>query len=304
VWFTLDEDAPDLFDYLGPIREKLEAYRMERAHIVDYKTVEFGCNWKMVFDAFNESYHFQALHSAVLSWGNEDAPITLLNIHSMMINEYGRPSRLYPDQETLSPPLLALLEGNGIDPAGFEGGARAVRAAVQQSKRARQADSIFPYASLSDGQLSDAYHFLLFPSVHFNLFPEFYVAMRYRPHPSGDPERMYFDFIMCAPLAPGEEPPVYEHRVARGGSEPIGAVLDWKRWTHPIVEQVLSEDVGLLEHVQAGIHSKGFAGALLSSDERRIAHFHRNIDALVSGRATMRELIADNITEPMAEHEQ
>lgn len=301
LWFTLDDAAPPLREYLGPLAEKLDAYRMEKASIVDYKTFEFAANWKTVFDAFNESYHFQTLHSDILSWGNEDAPITLLGIHSYMVNEYGRPSKMYPDQETVNPSLQVLLEANGIDPATFTGKAGDVRRAVQQAKRARQAagEDTFPYASLSDSQLSDAYHYMLFPSTHFNLFPEFYVVLRYRPHPSGDPEKMFFDFIMCAPLADGESVPPYEHRVVRGGTEKVADVLEWGVRNHPIVNQVLDEDVGLVEHVQKGQRSQSFEEGIFSEDERRIEHFHRNIDALIRG-CSVRDLIASNPVEPNA----
>ncbi len=296
TWFTLDDEAPPLREFLGPLAERLEAYRMERATIVDYKTFEFACNWKTTFDAFSESYHFQALHSDILSWGNEDAPITLLGIHSYMVNEYGRPSRLYADQEGVNPALAALLQASGIDPATFKGKATDVRRAVQQAKRSQQDDTVFPYATLADSQLSDAYHYMLFPSVHFNLFPEFYVAMRYRPHPGGDPERMYFDFIMCAPLAPGESVAPYTHRVARGGEAPVGDVLEWGVRNHPVVNQVLGEDIDLVEHVQAGMRSTAFAGPILSSDERRIAHYVATIDGLILGRA-LRDIMAANPVE-------
>lgn len=300
-WFTLDDQAPDLMTYLGPIAPKLAAYHMEKAQIIDYKTFEFGCNWKTTFDAFNESYHFQTLHSDILSWGNEDAPITLLNVHSYMVNEYGRPSKLYPDQATVNPALEVLLTANGIDPRGFAGKATDVRQAVKDAKRAKQAagDKIFPYASLSDSQLTDAYHYLLFPSTHFNLFPEFYVTLRYRPHPSGDPEKMYFDFIMCAPLQEGEVAQPYEHRVVRGGEELVADVLKWGSRQHPVVNQVLGEDVGLVEFVQRGQRSQSFTGGILSTDERRIEHFHRNIDELISGRS-IRDLLASNAVEPDA----
>lgn len=284
-WFTLDDQAPDLATYLGPIGPRLAAYQLEKAHIVDYKTFEFGANWKTVFDAFNESYHFQTLHSDILSWGNEDAPITLLNIHSYMVNEYGRPSRMYPDQESVNPSLQVLLQANGIDPATFPGKAGDVRGAIRDAKRARQAmgDATYPYATLSDSQLTDAYHYMLFPSTHFNLFPEFYVTLRYRPHPSGDPEKMYFDFIMCAALEEGETVPLYEHRVVRGGTERVADVLQWGKRNHPIVNQVLDEDVGLVEFVQRGQRSQSFEEGILGLDERRIDHFHRMIDELICG---------------------
>ncbi|WP_221795567.1 aromatic ring-hydroxylating oxygenase subunit alpha [Aquisediminimonas sediminicola] len=299
LWYTLDDEAPSLMEYLGPIGPKLDAYKMERATIIDYKTFEFGCNWKTTFDAFNESYHFQTLHSEILAWGNEDAPITLLNIHSYMVNEYGRPSKLYPEQVKLNPSLENLLSANGIDPATFTGKATDVRAAVQQAKRAKQGKSVFPYENLTDSQLSDAYHYQLFPSTHFNLFPEFYVALRYRPHPSGDPEKMYFDFIMCATLEEGETVPPYEHRVVRGGEEPVEDILKWGVRKHPVVNEVLGQDVDLVEFVQNGQRSQSFEGAILSVDERRIAHFHHNIAELISGRS-IRDLLASNPVEPDA----
>lgn len=296
TWFTLDDAAPTLAEYLGPMADKLAAYHMERATIVDYKTFEFGCNWKTTLDAFNESYHFQTLHAEILAWGNEDAPITMQGIHSYMVNAYGQPSSLYPDQESLNPALAGLLHANGIDPATFAGPAGAVRGAIRDAKRSRQDTGVFPYASLNDSQLTDAWHFMLFPSLHFNLFPEFYVAMRYRPHPDGDPEKMYFDFIMCAPLAEGETVPAYTHRVVRAGSEPVGDVLEWGVRQHPIVNEVLGQDVALVEHVQKGMRSQGFTAPILSSDERRITHFHQTIDDLIRGRP-LGDLIATSPVE-------
>lgn len=300
-WYTLDDQAPDLMTYLGPIAPRLAAYKMEKAQIIDYKTFEFNSNWKTTFDAFNESYHFQTLHSEVLAWGNEDAPITLLNIHSYMVNEYGRPSKLFGEQVALNPALETLLSATGIDPKTFLGKATDVRRAVQEAKRAKQAagQETFPYADLNDSQLSDAYHYMVFPSTHFNLFPEFFVTLRYRPHPSGDPEKTYFDFIMCAPLAEGEVVPQYEHRVVRGSEEAVEDVLKWGVRQHPIVNEVLGQDVGLVEFVQQGQRSQSFSGGILSTDERRIEHFHRNIDELISGRS-IRDLIATNPVEPDA----
>ncbi|MDR7102410.1 aromatic ring-hydroxylating dioxygenase subunit alpha [Croceicoccus sp. BE223] len=296
LWFTLDDAAPGLREYLGPMADKLDAYRMERAQIVDYKTFEFACNWKTTLDAFNESYHFQTLHSEILAWGNEDAPITLVGIHSYMVNEYGRPSPSYPEHDKLNPALEMLLTVNGIDPAEFAGRADDVRRAVQDAKRAKQGEGVFPYDTLSNSQLSDAYHYMLFPTTHLNLFPEFYVAMRYRPHPDGDPERMYFDFIMCAPLAEGETVPPYEHRVVRGGEESIEDVLKWGARQHPVVNEVLGQDVDLVEHVQKGLRSQSFTAPILSSDERRIGHFNQTIDALIRGRS-IRDLIAESPVE-------
>ena len=104
---------------------------------------------------------------------------------------------------------------------------------------------------------------------------------------------------MCAPPEQGEEIPPYTHRVVRGGEEAVGDVLEWGPRQHPVVNQVLGQDVDLVEHVQKGMRSRGFRDPLFSSDERRIVHYHRTIDELIRGRP-LRDLIATSPVEPDA----
>jgi phenylpropionate dioxygenase-like ring-hydroxylating dioxygenase large terminal subunit len=108
---------------------------------------------------------------------------------------------------------------------------------------------------------------------------------------------MYFDFLMCAPLEPGEEVEPYQHRVVKAGTEAVADVLKWGARQHPVVNQVLGQDVDLVEMVQRGMRSQSFREPLLSSDERRIAHFHQMIDDLVTERRSVRDLIAVHRTE-------
>ena len=79
--------------------------------------------------------------------------------------------------------------------------------------------------------------------------------------------------------------------------ESVADVSKWGSRQHPVVNQVLGQDVDLVETVQRGMRSQSFIGPLLSSDERRIAHFHQSIDDLVTERRTLRELIAARRTE-------
>lgn len=277
IWFNLDSNAEPLMDFLGEMPAKLAGYNFEKATLIDYKTFEFECNWKTCLDAFNESYHFCALHRQILPWGNEDAPITLLGLHSMMINQYGVPSPSLTDRETVNEQLEAYLRGQGIDPATFDGNAMDVRAAVQAHKRKLQNDTHYPYTSLADEQLTDAYHYLVFPNVHFNCFAEFHVAMRHRPHPSGDPGRMLFDFLMFAPLAPGETVAPFTHKVAKGGVEAVSDVLEWGARSFPASDEVLEQDIALLPLVQSGMSSDSFDVMRPGDDESRLSHFHENL---------------------------
>jgi len=278
IWFNLDADAGPLRDFLGCIPEHLDGYQMEKARIVDYKTIEFEANWKTTHDAFHESYHFPVLHPEILDWGNDEAPIELLGLHSMMVNEYGAPSAHAKDPTVINPTLREFMIQNGIDPETFAGTPADVRLEVQRRKRAMQDETIFPYKTLGDGNLTDAYHYLVFPNTHFNLFPEFYVAMRHRPHASADPNKMYFDFIMCARVPDGDEVEPYEHKIVKGGDRPIDEILEWGPWSHPVVNQVLGQDVSLIPNVQKGIRSDAFKGAVLGEDEIRIKHFNDNLD--------------------------
>ena len=245
--------------------------------MIDYKTFEFECNWKTCLDAFNESYHFSALHRQILPWGNEDAPITLLGLHSMMVNEYGVPSPSMADREAVNKELEDYLRGQGIDPEGFEGNGLDVRAAVQVHKRGLQNDTHLPYKSLKDGQLTDAYHYLVFPNVHFNCFAEFHVAMRHRPHPSGNPGKMLFDFLMFAPLAPDETVEPFTHKVVKAGVDAVSDVLEWGARSFPASDEVLEQDIALLPLVQSGISSDSFDVMRLGDDESRLRHFHENL---------------------------
>ncbi|MFK8020466.1 MAG: aromatic ring-hydroxylating dioxygenase subunit alpha [Pseudomonadales bacterium] len=277
IWFNLDQDAAPLLDFLGDMPEKLAGYQFEKTTLIDYKTFEFECNWKTCLDAFNESYHFSALHRQILPWGNEDAPITHLGLHSMMVNQYGVPSPSLTDRESINEHLEEYLRGQGIDPSTFDGTALDIRAAVQAHKRKQQSTTQYAYQSLEDDQLTDAYHYLVFPNVHFNCFAEFHVAMRHRPHPSGDSGKMLFDFLMFAPLAPDETFKPFTYKVAKGGTEAVGDVLEWGERSFPASDEVLEQDIALLPLVQLGMSSDSFEAMHLGDDESRLWHFHQNL---------------------------
>ncbi|MEO2098667.1 MAG: SRPBCC family protein, partial [Brachybacterium sp.] len=72
--------------------EHLDPYRPEAMVLYEYKTFEWACNWKAACDAFNESYHFRALHPQMSDWANEVAQIEILGDHSRMVNQYGTTS--------------------------------------------------------------------------------------------------------------------------------------------------------------------------------------------------------------------
>jgi choline monooxygenase len=86
VWLSLSEATPGLMDYLGDLWDELGWYHMERFEIRYRTSMELNANWKMVVDAFNETWHVPATHEKTLSsmmlW--RDAHLHICSPHSWM----------------------------------------------------------------------------------------------------------------------------------------------------------------------------------------------------------------------------
>lgn len=86
IWLCLSDDVPDLLPYLGVIGEELSFYGLERFDTRFRFTLELNANWKMVVDAFNETWHVPFTHSATLGklvlW--RDAHLRIADPHSWM----------------------------------------------------------------------------------------------------------------------------------------------------------------------------------------------------------------------------
>lgn len=260
IWFTMDDAAPSLEDYLGVIPAHLDPYRFEDMKLIDWKTIEWGCNWKTSVDAFNETYHVQAIHPELLSWLDDwNVQIDCLGIHNRYLVPFTTPSPNYPDQNTPSDMMLLFAQQHGIDPAGLTGNPRELRLAIQRAKRAQESDTLFPYAELNDDQLSDDYHYMVFPNVTMNIYGETMLLFVSRPHPT-DPDRMLFDLMNFAHLPPEQPYQLPEHSSYAHGQVSLGLVLD--------------QDAHNLPRVQEGMHSMAYEGLILGQQELRIRHFH------------------------------
>lgn len=65
IWFARDEHA-DFATSLA-IAADMEAFGLSGLHLYRRKTHSVACNWKLVIDAFLESYHVQRLHAATIA---------------------------------------------------------------------------------------------------------------------------------------------------------------------------------------------------------------------------------------------
>ena len=282
VWFNMDPHAVPLKQYLGEAGRHLESYELEKFQLMDYKSFEWKGNWKHAHDAFNESYHFEALHPEFMNLTEGyDIPIELVGIHSRMLNFNRTVSELLPDGDTFTPVRKEML-GLGTDlPDGYEGTPRDAHLAVVEAKRAVQDETYLPYRKMNDEQLVHQYHYTFFPGTTFTQSAESCIVFRYRPHPD-DPNYCYYDFLITAHNPPGTPDPLVEHRLYR--HDELQDYADAFQGTfHPMLANVLKQDGSNMPTMQQGVRSRGFKGMILSEQEVRIRHFHQTIDRFLLG---------------------
>lgn len=64
IWFAFDETAD--FSEAMALGEDFEAFALPRQYLFRRKTHRVAANWKLIMDAFLESYHVQRLHSGTI----------------------------------------------------------------------------------------------------------------------------------------------------------------------------------------------------------------------------------------------
>lgn len=270
VWFSLDPEAEPLEDYLGVIPEHLDPYHMERMAWKRDITVEWDCNWKASVDAFSEVYHVQGIHPQ-LKWYLDDVNVQYdcYDKHSRYLVPFAAVSPRVALPSTIPPLIAGIMEQAGMDPAEYEGPIEGIRRAVQEHKRKHGAKQGRDYSALNDDQLTDDYHYTIFPNVSLNVHADDVMLFRQRPHPS-DPNKMLYDIWMLELVPEGEKwPERPRHQHFSHGDRSIGQVLD--------------QDAFNLPHVQAGMNSAGFEGLWIGEQEVRIRHFHKTLNDYLYG---------------------
>ncbi len=269
VWFNLNPDGESLRDYLGIIPAHLDAYGFEDMPMVMNVTIEWDCNWKTSVDAFNEVYHTSCIHPE-LTYLHDDInlQIDLYERHSRYLIPFEVPSPRLGELTEVPEIIAADMRAIGMDPARFRGRVAEIRRAFQLQKRATADETGYDYGRLGDDQLSDDYHYFIFPNVTMNIFADRLLMFRQRPHES-DPGRMYYDVsIMIRQPRGAARPPVPDHEHMKHGERSLGLVLD--------------QDSVNLPHIQKGMRSSSYKGLWISNQERRIRHMHETLMNYIS----------------------
>jgi phenylpropionate dioxygenase-like ring-hydroxylating dioxygenase large terminal subunit len=288
VWVNMNKDCVSLKEFLGPIWDDWSRYDLETWKRTAARTMNLPCNWKVVLDNFNESYHVPTVHmGATPSYDrtkiqgniNTNYRETRFDLsdegHNRMVMEGGYGVGSTDDEGNIVEPLATLLKHWELDPADFKGNPEATRPAIQHAKRELGPGRGYThYDKVPDEQLTDAFHYTLFPNFAVTIWADGFHFLRARPHPT-DPEQCVFDNWWYTSQPEGDPD---------AGGMDLGTIFNTggkhevmeygEGWIGPAIDQ----DVEVFVKQQKGFRSRGFKGVYLSKQESRVRRYHELID--------------------------
>lgn len=285
VWINMDPDCASLRESLGRIWDEWAVYPLDRMVRTQAITVRMPCNWKLLLDNFHETYHLPTAHPEGIEYAEDSYLETRIDLyengHALGQTKCGQAAHRLPDSKArLTEVVAADLVRWDLDPAAFIGREDETRAALQKQKRAlAEARGLGYYAGLSDDQLTDVFHYTVFPNFATSINADGMLFLRALPHPT-DPQQCLFDswyYTFGAPSShaslvtlDGNQPiQKAEREMVDYGTKSLGVVLDGDAW--------------VMAGQQLAMNSRGYRGAILANQERRIAQYHGMIDRYIDG---------------------
>jgi phenylpropionate dioxygenase-like ring-hydroxylating dioxygenase large terminal subunit len=282
VFMTMNETGPTLQEYLGPVWDDWQRYKSEDWVRTSAATVAVDCNWKVPQDNSCESYHLPTVHPQGEYWIEHDYTQCVFDWcdegHNRMAIQMGTPAQSLKNKDLrIDDQLASMLTPWGLDPNDFTGCEYDTRLALQKAKREHAESKGYQIGELEDDQLTDAYHYNIFPNVTVSFAGCEYVSMqRMRPHPQNPGKCFYDNFTFGAK-----------------GSESDADLdgLGGKEWLHEGKERqfftygerlmnrrIADQDLSIVVGQQLGLGSRGFTGVTLAKQEHRVQRFHEVID--------------------------
>ena len=282
VFMTMNETAPTLQEYLGPVWDDWGRYKSEDWVRTSAATVAVDCNWKVPQDNSCESYHLPTVHPQGEYWIEHDYKQCVFDWfdegHNRMAIQMGAPARSLENKDLrIDDQLASMLTPWGLDPNDFAGHEYDTRLALQRAKRKHAESRGYRIGELEDDQLTDAYHYNIFPNVTISFAGCEYVSMqRMRPHPQNPAKCFYDNFTFGAKGSESDA-----ELDGLGGKEWLHEGKDRQFFTYGerlMNRRIADQDLSIVVGQQLGLGSRGFAGATLAKQEHRVQRFHEVID--------------------------
>jgi nitrite reductase/ring-hydroxylating ferredoxin subunit len=292
VWYTMDDEAPELMDYLAPLPEIYKNFQFEKTVRAQWIRVELDCNWKFWSDNFNESYHTRTVHKQVPPIIDQDHFTSRFEMYPMghaRIIQMGRPSLRDRVPEGEHHPFDDLLRYWEIDPDSYpdyETKAMQGWLDLKAAKRKLGKEKGFlHYENLTDEELTESPFQTVFPNIAFGASADGFTLFRWEPH-RDDPEKCYFDLWSMTYPVKGMNS--YVHRTAQKAVKVEEAEYDFREYDNgqgvqDLSDQVVFQDWELNAGLKAGWRSRGYQEPYLAAQETRVRRFHENLNDYLAG---------------------
>jgi phenylpropionate dioxygenase-like ring-hydroxylating dioxygenase large terminal subunit len=280
IWYCLDPQAAPLAEFLGEVAGHIESYRMETMVRTHWVTVEGRFNWKCVQDNFNESYHLEFVHPQTRyimeTRGMEHQQDLYPTGHARILIEGCRPDPRYAASPDVAAGMAEELAFWELDAADFKGRETEMRAALQTRKRELGVAKGYDFGRFSDAQLTDHYHYSIFPNLSLSLKPDGCIFLRANPHPT-DPSKCLFDMWYFT-LFPEGVTEYHSHTMDEMVSVNAHVPHVTGSWPQVSCGPAIDQDVRIWNAQQKGLTSRGYRGGYLAWQERRVRYLHDNLD--------------------------
>jgi len=294
VWYTMDDDAPELLDYLAPLPDLYKNHPMEKLLRVKWVKVDLDCNWKFWSDNFNESYHTRTAHKQVAPTIDQDHFTSRYemfpNGHARII-QMGRPSLRDRVPAGEHHPFDDVLRAWDIDPDQYPDyetkAMQGWRDLKDAKKRLWKEKGHLHYEHMNDEDLTESPFTHCFPNISFGTSADGVALFRWEPHPT-DPEKCVFDYwVMTYPIE-GEESHV--GRTATVAVDVKEAELEHMSYDggkgitdESLIDSVVYQDWSLNAGQTEGWHSRGYQEPYMAAQESRVRKWHENLNDYLAG---------------------
>ena len=279
VFINMDANAASLEEYMGVLPAHMNQWKHEHRFVAAHVEKIVGANWKVVLEAFIESYHAIATHPQLMPiQAIDNSQYDVWGDHvSRTITAYGVPNPSHAGQFTEQDSMDAMME--------LAGSAERPRVDPGKTAREKLAELTLPGVSAASGEdftgratmseLMDSTLYLLFPN--FAPWAGHGTVISYRHRPNGDDvDSSIMDIYLLTRYPEGAEPPEDVPTFRLGIDEPFSAAAEV---LGAGLANVFNQDGANLPQVQKGLKaSRKGAVTLGNYQEVRIRHFNQTLD--------------------------
>lgn len=281
VFVNFSAEGPALAEYLGDFPAHFERWPLDRRYTAAHVAKRIGSNWKVVIEAFLETFHVSGLHPQSLPFlgdVNSQYDVWPDQPHfSRMISVSGVASPLLGDDVSQQRVLDAAAGFGLCTPRQLEPGETARSHIVECIRAMTQQRLGIDLSGFSDAEVVDVIQYYVFPNL--TLFGGFGSPLAYCMRPDGDdPHHSIFEVWMLLPYPEGTEPPKPAPLRVLGENENFGDVAELS-YFGPILDQ----DAVAMPLVQRGLRSSARKKVELANyQESRIRHMRETLGKYLS----------------------